>query len=181
LLIALIIGLTHVNVGIVINVWDNIENKKIWKAVTESCWFLFAQPGLIFFLMGYKTVGIIFLIISVILLLTGHKAMAMFAVTGLMGDILSYARLMALGLCTTGIAMTVNVLSGMLYAVGSVGVVIASIVFVFGHLFNFVINAMGGFVHGLRLHYVEFFTKFYQSGGTEFTPLETRFESVKIK
>ncbi|HUU41124.1 MAG TPA: V-type ATP synthase subunit I [Desulfatiglandales bacterium] len=181
LLIALIIGLTHVNVGIVINVWDNIEKKKIWKAIKENFWFLFAQPGLIFFLMGYKTVGIIFLIISVILLLTGHKAMAMFAVTGLMGDILSYARLMALGLCTTGIAMTVNVLSGMLYVAGSVGVVIASVVFIFGHLFNFVINVMGSFVHGLRLHYVEFFTKFYQSGGTEFTPLETRFESVKIK
>jgi V/A-type H+-transporting ATPase subunit I len=111
----------------------------------------------------------------------GHKAMAMFQVTGFMGDVLSYARLMALGLCTTGIAMTVNMLSGMIYATGSIGMILAIIVFFVGHLFNFVINAMGSFVHGLRLHYVEFFTKFYRSGGTEFKPLEMSFEIVEIK
>jgi len=114
------------------------------------------------------------------LLLMGHKAMAMFQVTGFMGDILSYARLMALGLCTTGIAMTVNVLAGMLYALGTIGALFAIVVFLVGHLFNFVINAMGSFVHGLRLHYVEFFTKFYRSGGSEFTPLTRNYEVAKI-
>jgi len=107
--------------------------------------------------------------------------MAMFQVTGFMGDVLSYARLMALGLCTTGIAMTVNVLSGMLYAGSSIGILFAIVVFFIGHLFNFVINAMGAFVHGLRLHYVELFTKFFESGGTEFSPLETGYEVVEIK
>jgi len=65
--------------------------------------------------------------------------------------------------------------------VGSIGAIFAVIILLFGHLFNFVINAMGAFVHGLRLHYVEFFTKFYQSGGTEFTPLEMKFDTVEIK
>ena len=181
LLIALIIGLAHVNTGVVINVLDNLKRRQTWKAITENLWFLFAQAGLVFFLKGYKSVGLIFIAISLILLLMGHKAMSMFQVTGFMGDILSYARLMALGLCTTGIAMTVNVLSGMLYMVGSIGMILAIIVFFVGHLVNFVINAMGSFVHGLRLHYVEFFTKFYQSGGTEFKPLEMSFEIVVIK
>jgi len=63
--------------------------------------------------------------------------MAMFQVTGFMGDVLSYARLMALGLCTTGIAMTVNVLSDMLYAGSSIGIFFAIVVFFIGHLFNF--------------------------------------------
>ena len=125
--------------------------------------------------------GFVFIAISLILLFLGHKAMAMFQVTGFMGDVLSYARLMALGLCTTGIAMTVNVLSDMLYAGSVIGIFFAIIVFVVGHLFNFVINAMGSFVHGLRLHYVELFTKFFESGGAEFTPLETRYEIVEIK
>jgi len=107
--------------------------------------------------------------------------MSMFQITGFMGDILSYARLMALGLCTTGIAMTVNVLASMLYMVGWLGIVLAIIIFLFGHVFNFLINAMGSFVHGLRLHYVEFFTKFYQSGGTEFAPLEMKFDTIEIK
>jgi len=181
LLIALIIGLAHVNTGVVINVLHNLKRGQIWRALSGNLWFLFAQPGIVFFLLGYKSASLIFIGISLIVLLMGHKAMAMFQVTGFMGDILSYARLMALGLCTTGIAMTVNVLSGMLSMVGSIGIIVAIIVFVVGHLFNFIINAMGSFVHGLRLHYVEFFTKFYQSGGTEYTPLERRLRTVEIK
>jgi len=181
LLIALIIGLVHVNVGVVINVLNMLKRKEIWKALTGNLWFLFAQPGLFFYLVGYKPVGLIFIVISLILLFIGHKAMSMFQVTGFMGDVLSYARLMALGLCTTGIAMTVNVLSGMLYAGSSIGIFFAIVVFFIGHLFNFVINAMGSFVHGLRLHYVEFFTKFFESGGNEFTPLEMKFDILEIK
>ena len=181
LLIALIIGLTHVNVGVVINVWNRLKRRQAWKALTGNLWFLFAQPGLFFFLVGYKSVGLLFIVISLILLFLGHKAMAMFQITGFMGDVLSYARLMALGLCTTGIAMTVNVLSDMLYAGSSIGIFFAIVVFFVGHLFNFVINAMGSFVHGLRLHYVELFTKFFESGGTDFTPLETRYDVVEIK
>jgi V/A-type H+-transporting ATPase subunit I len=181
LLIALIIGLTHVNVGVVINVWNRLKRREVWKALTGNLWFLFAQPGIFFFLVGYRSVGLLFIVISFILLFLGHKAMAMFQVTGFMGDVLSYARLMALGLCTTGIAMTVNVLSNMLYAGSSIGTFFAIVVFIVGHLFNFVINAMGSFVHGLRLHYVELFTKFFESGGAEFKPLETRYDVVEIK
>jgi len=181
LLIALIIGLTHVNVGVVINIWNRLKRKEVWKALTGNLWFLFAQPGIFFYLVGYRSVGLMFMVISLVLLFLGHKAMAMFQVTGFMGDVLSYARLMALGLCTTGIAMTVNVLSNMLYAGSSIGIFFAIVVFFIGHLFNFVINAMGAFVHGLRLHYVELFTKFFESGGAEFAPLETRYEVVQIK
>jgi V/A-type H+-transporting ATPase subunit I len=181
LLIALIIGLAHVNVGVVINVAHKLKAGQRWKAISENLWFLFAQPGLIFIVSGHKSLGLVFIVIALILLLGGHKAMSMFQITGFMGDILSYARLMALGLCTTGIAMTVNVLASMLYMVGWLGIVLAIIIFLFGHVFNFLINAMGSFVHGLRLHYVEFFTKFYQSGGTEFAPLEMKFDTIEIK
>jgi len=181
LLIALTIGLAHVNVGVIINVVHKLKAGQRWRAITENLWFLFAQAGLIFIVSGHKSLGLVFIVIALILLLGGHKAMSMFQVTGFMGDILSYARLMALGLCTTGIAMTVNVLAGMLYMVGWLGIVLAVIIFLFGHVFNFLINAMGSFVHGLRLHYVEFFTKFYQSGGTEFAPLEMKFDTIEIK
>jgi V/A-type H+-transporting ATPase subunit I len=181
LLIALVIGLAHVNVGVVINVVHKLKAGQRWKAITENLWFLFMQPGLVFLVLGPKSLGILFIVIALMLLFAGHKAMSMFQVTGFMGDILSYARLMALGLCTTGIAMTVNVLADMLYMVGWLGIVLAVIIFLFGHLFNFVINSMGGFVHGLRLHYVEFFTKFYESGGSEFTPLEMKFDTIEIK
>jgi len=180
LVIALVVGLAHVNTGVVINVVDNLKRRKLWNALTGNLWFLFAQPAVALHLLGYKWAGLGLVMLSLALLLMGHKAMAMFQITGFMGDILSYARLMALGLCTTGIAMTVNVLAGMLYTMGPMGVLFAIIVFFVGHLFNFVINAMGSFVHGLRLHYVEFFTKFYRSGGLEFTPLKMNYEVAKI-
>jgi len=180
LVIALGVGLIHVNSGVVINVVDNLKRGELWSALTGNLWFLFAQPAIVLYLFGCKAAGLVFIVISLALLLMGHKAMAMFQITGFMGDILSYARLMALGLCTTGIAMTVNVLAGMLYALGTIGVLFAVAVFLIGHLFNFVINAMGSFVHGLRLHYVEFFTKFYRSGGAEFTPLTRNYEVAKI-
>jgi V/A-type H+-transporting ATPase subunit I len=181
LIIALTVGAAHVNTGVVINVVDNLKRRQPWNALTGNLWFLFAQPAIVFYLLGYKSASLAFIALSLALLLMGHKAMAMFQITGFMGDILSYARLMALGLCTTGIAMTVNVLAGMLYMLGTIGVLLAIPVFFIGHLFNFVINAMGGFVHGLRLHYVEFFTKFYRSGGSEFTPLKMNYEVAKIK
>jgi V/A-type H+/Na+-transporting ATPase subunit I len=169
-----------VNIGVVIHVADNLKRQQLWNALTGNLWFLFAQPGIVLYLLDYKAAGLAFIVLSLALLLMGHKAMALFQITGFMGDILSYARLMALGLCTTGIAMTVNVLAGMLYALGTIGVLVALVVFFIGHLFNFVINAMGAFVHGLRLHYVEFFTKFYQSGGAEFMPLTRNYEVAKI-
>ena len=181
LIIALTVGATHVNTGVVINVVDNLKRGQLWNALTGNLWFLFAQPAIVFYLLGYTSASLAFIALSLALLLMGHKAMAMFQITGFMGDILSYARLMALGLCTTGIAMTVNVLAGMLYMLGTIGVLLAIVVFFIGHLFNFVINAMGSFVHGLRLHYVEFFTKFYRSGGSEFTPLKMNYEVAKIK
>jgi len=181
LMIALTVGAVHVNTGVVINVVDNLKRRQLWNALTGNLWFLFAQPAIVFYLLGYTSASLAFVALSLALLLVGHKAMAMFQITGFMGDILSYARLMALGLCTTGIAMTVNVLAGMLYMLGTIGVLLAIVVFFIGHLFNFVINAMGSFVHGLRLHYVEFFTKFYRSGGSEFTPLKMNYEIAKIK
>lgn len=100
--------------------------------------------------------------------------MFFFGITGAIGDVLSYARLMALSLCTFGIAMAVNILAGLC------NIVLGVIVFIFGHTLNFAINVLGSFVHGIRLEYVEFFTKFYESGGDEFHPFKER-ESVVFK
>jgi V/A-type H+-transporting ATPase subunit I len=53
---------------------------------------------------------------------------------------------------------------------GTVGIIIGVLVFVVGHIFNLVINALGGFIHTARLQFVEYFTKFYEGGGEEFKP-----------
>lgn len=78
---------------------------------------------------------------------------------------------MALGMVTAGIAMAVNIIAGIVGGVPVVGIIMAGIVLLVGHLFNLAINALGAFVHTLRLQYVEFFPKFFTGGGRKFEPL----------
>ena len=96
-------------------------------------------------------------------------------------DFLSYIRLMALGLVTAGIANAINDIAKMTLGIPFVGIVIFIIVLVVGHLFNIGINTLGGFVHTLRLQYVEFFQKFFTGGGKAFNPLRKNEKYVIIR
>ena len=91
---------------------------------------------------------------------------------GLFGDILSYSRLLALGLATSVIATIVNTLARMASEIPLVGPVAMVIILIGGHLGNIGINCLSGFIHTARLQYVEFFGKFYQSGGQSFIPFK---------
>ncbi len=88
-----------------------------------------------------------------------------------LGDFLSYIRLMALGLVTAGIAGAINEIARMTLGIPIAGIIIFVIILIGGHLFNLGINTLGGFVHTLRLQYVEFFQKFFTGGGKAFNPL----------
>lgn len=100
-------------------------------------------------------------------------------VTGTFGDTLSYMRLFALGLATGIIASSVNTIAGMLWA-STAGKIAAILVLIFGHPFNIAINSLGGFIHSMRLQFVEFFTKFYEGGGTEFNPFRKKYVYIGI-
>ncbi len=93
-------------------------------------------------------------------------------IAGSLGDILSYARLFALGLATGIIASVVNTMAMMTWDAPYVGKVATVSILIGGHIFNIVINALGGFIHTARLQFVEFFTKFYESGGEPFKPFK---------
>lgn len=96
--------------------------------------------------------------------------------SGYLGDILSYSRLLALSLVTGVIANVINLLGAMF------GNVIAFIfVFLLGHTINIAINIIGTYVHTCRLQYVEFFSKFYEGEGKQFTPfkINSKFFTVK--
>ena len=98
----------------------------------------------------------------------------------LFGDVLSYSRLLALGLATTVIATVVNTIAAMMGGTPVVGPVLMVLVLVAGHFANLVINCLSGFIHTARLQFVEFFGKFYQGGGHAFTPLSRQGKYVKI-
>ena len=92
---------------------------------------------------------------------------------------MSYLRLFALGLATGIIAGVVNEMASMLWG-NPIGKVMAVGIFIGGHIFNLVINALGGFIHTARLQFVEFFTKFYEGGGEEFRPFKREHTYVKV-
>jgi V/A-type H+-transporting ATPase subunit I len=100
-------------------------------------------------------------------------------ITGTFGDILSYLRLFALGLATGIIASVVNEMARMMWG-SSIGKPVAIGILVGGHLFNIVINALGGFIHTARLQFVEFFTKFYEGGGEEFQPFRREHTYITV-
>lgn len=101
-------------------------------------------------------------------------------ITGYMSDILSYARLLALGLATGVIAQVVNTL-GSLFGGGIGGAVALIVIFLLGHTMNLAINVLGAFIHSSRLQYVEFFGKFYEDGGEPFDPFRKKTKYIKIE
>ncbi len=98
----------------------------------------------------------------------------LYGMSGFIGDFLSYARLMAIGLATVLIGMVINLLAKMILPAPYVGILFGVLLLVVGHTFNLVINLLGAFVHPTRLQFVEFFGKFYDDGGEPFSPLAIR-------
>lgn len=100
--------------------------------------------------------------------------------TGYLGDILSYSRLLALGLATGSIASVINLI-GTMPENKVFKLILLIIVFIIGHTANLAINLLGAYVHTDRLQFVELFSKFYTGGGREFTPLTVNTKYIKFK
>ncbi len=109
-----------------------------------------------------------------------YGAYDIYNITGWLSDVLSYSRLLALGLATGVIASVVNQM-GSMFGAGIVGAIGFIIVFLIGHALNLAINMLGAYVHTNRLQYVEFFQKFYEGGGEPFEPFESNTKYVDIK
>lgn len=100
--------------------------------------------------------------------------------TGYLSDILSYSRLLALGLATGSIASVINLICSMIDFI-PVKIVLFLTVFPLGHIANFAINLLGAYVHTARLQFVELFSKFYEGGGRPFEPLSVKTKHIKFK
>jgi V/A-type H+-transporting ATPase subunit I len=112
----------------------------------------------------------------------GLGAYNLFSAVFYLGDILSYARLMALGMVTAGFGMAINVIVEMVadIKVPVLGYILAVVIFIAGHLFNAGMSALSAFVHTLRLQFVEFFPKFFVGGGRQFQPLAKQYKHIYI-
>ena len=97
------------------------------------------------------------------------------------GDMLSYSRLLALGLTTSIVGMSFNIIGGLVRDLPWVGIVLFVLVLVVGHLFNFAVGILGAFVHPARLIFLEFFSRFYEGGGVRFRPLSLNSERLIVE
>ncbi|MEA2053787.1 MAG: V-type ATP synthase subunit I [Candidatus Thermoplasmatota archaeon] len=186
LVLTLLIGLAHLNIGFILAMYQNYKRGHL-KAIFEEQipWFLLQIGGgaligkhlLHIWDLPYLTwnIAILFTAIALIVLLASKGPMGFFDVTGFIGDWLSYARLLALGLATAGMALAFNIVAQLAPSiVPYVGVVLLPLILIVAHIANLLIQALGAAIHSLRLQYVEFFGRFYEGGGRKFVPFHIK-------
>ena len=111
----------------------------------------------------------------------GMGAYNLFSSVFYLGDVLSYLRLMALGMVSAGLAMAINVIAKIALDIPyGIGFVVMIVVLVAGHGFNLVLSVLGAFVHTMRLQFVEFFPKFLVGGGRLFEPLSRQYKHIYV-
>ncbi|UUX92648.1 V-type ATP synthase subunit I [Methanoplanus endosymbiosus] len=180
LTIALIFGILHLNAGLILGARKNLmAGNKAGMLREQGVWFMLEPCAavLIFIFFGWADFGwsvkyaaVAGTIISVAVIMLSEGPLGFFSLTGFLGDWLSYSRILALALATGGIAMTINIITGMMAGIGEIFVIAAAVFCIAGHMINFILQVLGGFIHSLRLQYVEFFGKFYEGGGESFSP-----------
>lgn len=189
LVIAMIIGAIQLLFGQLVHIYMDFRDHAALDAILDVVpwWVVFAGIAVV------ALAGSPWLLIAgflALLLTQGRHKQGLFGklfggiaswydITSWLSDILSYARLMALMLATSVIAQVFNTL-GSLGGRTVVGVAMFVVVFLIGHAFNIGVNLIGTYVHAARLHYLEFFGKFYKEGGIPFRPLQYNTKYVDI-
>lgn len=207
------VGLVHLFTGLGILMYQDIKNGHVLDAIYDGLfWYMFVGGCVVLllclpmitgmlglsFTLGptVKTVSIWVAIIGFIgvVLFSGRESRnwgkrlakglyGAYGITSYLSDVLSYSRLLALGLATSVISSVFNTMAGMVGGALPVviGVILYAVIFVIGHILNLAINALGAYVHTNRLQYVEFFGKFYNGGGRPFEPFEEKTKYFKVK
>lgn len=203
------VGLLHIFTGLFLQLYELVRDKRFRDALYDVVSWYFLIGGLVVYMLSAPmitemlainfilpkfigNIGLAFAGIGTLLILftAGRESKnpfkrflkglyGLYGVTGYLSDILSYSRLLALGLATGVIAQVFNKM-GTMAGNGPVGLILFLIVFLVGHTMNIAINLLGAYVHTNRLQFVEFFGKFYQGGGRKFSPFFANTKYYKV-
>ena len=204
------LGIVHLFTGLFIKLYQLLKAGLVLDAVYDVVfWLMLVGGGIVYLLTmpmitgmlslsftlsaGVGTVAAVLAVAGLIgIVLTGGResknwfkrllkgAYSAYGVTSYLSDVLSYSRLLALGLATGVIAQVFNKMGSMLGATWY-GLLIFVLVFLIGHVLNLGINVLGAYVHTNRLQFVEFFGKFYDGGGKKFEPFTENTKYYKVK
>lgn len=192
LLWALLCGVIYTLLGLTIGTMDNIRMGQIKEALGEQVVWILLFVGVVILALGYMMLGPIVLYTGVAIVLVAigmlvyfNGALGILDISGFLGTILSYARLLALCLATGGIATTVNIIANLMTdmvgaSIPILGIILAIGVTLLGHAVNGAFQTLGAFINSLRLHYVEFFGQFYIGGSTKFRAFRTKRKLTKL-
>ncbi len=198
LILSIALGLLQVLVALCAKFATALKNGDRAGAFFDAGLWITTWVGIVIAVLGFtlapflKKIGIGVVIASVVgLILTQGRdkknpVMRLFSgiaslydITGYVSDLLSFSRLMALGLTTSAMSAVFNMLSAMGGKTLG-GFVLLIIVFPLGHAINFALNVLGAYVHTLRLQYVELFSRFYEGGGKKFKPFSVKSKYVDL-
>ena len=210
LMFALLVGVIHLFTGLAMQLYQLCRQKKYKDALYDVIfWYMLVGGAVVFMLSNQMFVDIAQLsfilpaqVGNVAAIVAGIGAVGiiftsgresrnpikrllkglygLYNVTGYLSDVLSYSRLLALGLATSVIATVINQM-GSMGGGGVGGAIMFILVFLVGHTINLGINLLGAYVHTNRLQFVEFFGKFYEGGGRKFAPFGVHTKYYKIR
>jgi V/A-type H+-transporting ATPase subunit I len=182
LMMAIAVGVVHIMLGLLIGVWNSVVQKSRSHFMERGGTFI-ALVGVLVLAAaltnripnGYSTLGWIVLAVGLVFmgLSMGKTGVIMGPIefVGVIGNVLSYLRIAALGLASVFLAKVANDMVGM---VGSI--VAGAIIAILIHALNLVMGMFSPTIQSLRLQYVEFFRKFYEGGQSSFTPFRRRID-----
>lgn len=192
LVVSLAIGAVHLIAGMIIKFYILVKDGHPLDALFDvgSWLILFAGIGVYFL---NSTVGLIMAGVGALMLILtqgrqekniimkfAKGLLSLYDIVSYASDLLSYSRILALGLASAVIASVVNLL-GTMGGPTVTGIILFIFVFLIGHVINFLVNILGTYVHTSRLQYIEFFGKFFESGGRQFSPLGYESKYVNLK
>ncbi|AIY90766.1 V-type ATP synthase subunit I [Geoglobus acetivorans] len=196
LVLTIAIGVLHMALAYVIGI-RNVAKEHGWKhAVEEKFNWLMALISIALIITGFIVNNIAgvpvfqmnaayllampFIAGWAILTIIGEGPMFLIEYLTLLSNTISYARLLAVGLASVGFAIAFNYMAfEMLWPSGPVGIVVAIVVFLIGHVINILLGILDPGLQSLRLHYVEFFVKFFEGGGKLYSPFGRRRKYTK--
>lgn len=175
LVFSLGVGAAHVTLGLLLGIWGAARAAKR-SELTERAALLVALSGLFLIVgvvadrlpAGLVTPGVAAVIVGLVIMMTTGGAIGLLMgpleLLGAIGNVLSYLRIAAIGLASVFLARVANELGAT--APLWLGIIIATLF----HTLNLALGTFSPTIQALRLHYVEFFSKFYEEGGDDYQP-----------
>lgn len=200
LVLSIVLGIIQIFFGLGIKAYVMIRDKRYLDAFYDVGSWVLTLVGAGLFgagnLIGLSPLGVTiakyFMVVGMLLIVAtqgryakgfgariGSGLYALYGITSYIGDLVSYTRLMALGLAGGSIAGALNLIIS--YFPGIALFIIGPVFFVLAQTFNLLLSLLGAYVHTARLQYVEFFSKFYEGGGKAFTPLKLVNKYIELK